>query len=220
MGFGHRALLAAGAGFAMAAIAGCGSSGGQLLSQSQANRLSNQLNQVQQALSNGNCAAARSGLTAFQNDLNGLSGVDSKLVSNLQQGATTIQSLANRDCQTHVVTTPVKKPRPKPTRSTTTVTTTTTSTQTTDTYTAPTITTSTTATQTTPTYPEPSTSTTGGSGLGGGTSTTPTTTTPTTPTTPTTGGQGLGGTDSTAGATTSTPSSGVSATTGGSGSGF
>ena len=45
MGFAKRAFVAAGVGFAVSALVGCGSSG-QLLSQSEANQLSSMLNRA------------------------------------------------------------------------------------------------------------------------------------------------------------------------------
>jgi hypothetical protein len=216
MGFAHRAFVAAGVGFAAAAIVGCGSSGGSLLSASQSNNLLEQLNRVTQALDESNCAQARQYLADFQTTVDNLGGVNSTLVSNLDQGASTIQSLADRDCQTSVktVTTP-KKTHPKTTTQTT-------PTQTTSTFTVPTTTTTYTApAYTTTTYSTPSTTTTGGSCLTCGTTTTTTSTVSST-TTPT-GGTGLGGntdTSTTSDTTTTTSTTSTTGTTDTSGGGF
>lgn len=206
MGFAHRAFVAAGVGFAAAAIVGCGSSGGSLLSASQSNNLAEQLNRVTQALNDSDCTQARAELADFQATVDSLGGVNATLISNLDQGASTIQSLANTDCQTSVrTTTTVKKTRPKTTTQTTTTQTTPTFTvpTTTTTYTAPAFTATTTysSPSTTTTYYQstttstsgstttPTTSSTGGTGLGGGTSDTSTAAdTTTTDTIDTTGG--------------------------------
>jgi hypothetical protein len=174
MGFTHRAFVAAAVGFAASALAGCGSNG-RLLSQSQSNQLSAQLNSVSQALQGGDCQGAESALAQFESKLAGLNGVNSTLVRNLNQGASTIQQLTSARCAAELQTQPrhVK---------TTTSDTTTTATQTTasDTTTTNTYT-------NTYTYTTPTTSTTGGTGpTGTGTDTTPTDTSPN-------GGQGLGG---------------------------
>jgi hypothetical protein len=205
MGFAHRAFVAAGVGFAVSAIVGCGSSGGSWLSASQSNSLTEQLNRVTQALDDQRCSDARQYLADFQSQVDSLGGVNSTLISNLDQGASTIQSLANRDCQTVKTPTTPKKTQPK-------TTTTTTPTQTTSTFTVPsTTTTYSTPSYTTTTYSTPSTTTTGGScptcGLPTTTSPTTTTSTVTTTTTPT-GGTGLGG-----GSTTYTPPSTTTTTT-------
>jgi hypothetical protein len=207
MGFAHRAFVAAGVGFAAAAIVGCGSSGGALLSASQSSNLSEQLNRVTQALDDSNCAQARLYLSDFQATVANLGGVNSTLISNLDQGASTIQSLADRDCQTPVrtVTTP-KKTHPKTTTETT-------PTQTTSTFTVPTTTTTYTApTYTTTTYSTPSTTSTVGSCPSCGTTTT--TSIVTTTTTPT-GGTGLGGSTDTSTTSDTTTTTGTTDTTGG-----
>jgi len=211
MGFVHRAFVAAGVGFAVSAIAGCGSSGGTLLSQSQATTLSGELNQVQQALALGECSRAQSYLNDFDNRLNQFGGVNSTLIANLNQGANTIASLTSTDCAGQTVTTP-KTHTTTRTRTRTTPTTTTTVTRT-----IPTFTQTTTTTSSTPTYtgPPPTTSPNGGVGPG---DTLPTTSSTTT-TGPGNGGTGLGatgtGTDGSTGSTTGT--GGGSTTTSGSG---
>lgn len=200
MGVAHRAFVTAGVGFAVLAIAGCGSSGGGLLSQSQANRLTAELNNVQQALDGGECARAQRYLGEFQDTLNQLGGVNSTLIANLNQGESTIRSLtsASSECRSSTVTTP----KTHTTRTRTSPSTTTTATQTVPTFTEPT-TTYPTQTYSTPTYSTPSTSTNGGQGLDT-TSTSNTTSTSSSTTTPN-GGTGLGDTYSgTTGDTTTT----------------
>ena len=208
MGFAHRAFVAAGVGFAAAAIVGCGSSGGSLLSASESNTLSEQLNHVTQALDDSNCTLAREYLAEFNSTVNGLGGVNATLISNLNQGASTIQSLANRDCQSSVPTTTTAKTRPRTTTETTATQTTATFTvpTTTTTYTAPSYTTTTystpstpidttttqTQTQTTTSTVNSTTSPTGGSGLGGSTIDTSTAADTTTiPSTTTSTGEGF-----------------------------
>jgi len=204
MGFAHRAFAAAGVGFAVLAIAGCGNSGGRLLSQSEANRLTAQLNNVQQALYDGECSRAQQYLDDFQNALNQLGGVNSTLLANLNQGASTIQSLTSASSECRTATVPTTKTQTTRTRTATD--TTTTATETVPTFTEPT------TTYPTQTYTAPSTSTTtpdGGSGLTQTYPTTPNETTTTTSSTTTpNGGAGLGGTDtSTTGDTTPTTTS-------------
>jgi hypothetical protein len=206
MGFVHRAFVAAGVGFAVSAIVGCGSSGGSLLSQSQANTLSGQLNQVQLALDEGECVRAQRYLSDFQNRLSQLGGVSSTLLSNLDQGASTIASLTSTQCAGQTVTTQ----KTHTTRTRTSTTTTATETRTVPTFT---VTTTTPTTYSTPTYTEPTTSTTSTTGGVGPTGDTTTTTSSTTITTPGSGGTGLGGTG------TLTTSTGTDTTTT-SGSGF
>ena len=182
MGFTHRAFVAAAVGLAASALAGCGSNG-RLLSQSQANQLSAQLNSVSQALQDGDCHAAESALSGFEGRLAALNGVNSTLVENLNQGASTIQQLTSARCAAESQT------KPKRTKPTTSPKTTTTTTQTTQSDTTPT------NTNTGP-YLPPSTNTTGGTGPTGSTGSTGSTGTtgPTGPTgTSTNGGQGLGG---------------------------
>jgi hypothetical protein len=192
MGFTHRAFVAAAVGFAASALAGCGSTG-RLLSASESNQLSTQLNSVSQALNDGDCHTAESALSGFEGRLAALNGVNSTLVSNLNQGASTIQQLTSVKCASYAQT------KPKRPKTTTSANTTTTATQTTQSDTTTTSTYTNTYTQ--PTYSAPLTSTTGGtSPTGTGTDTTGTDTTATTNTSPN-GGQGLG-----AGGTTTTTS--------------
>jgi hypothetical protein len=209
MGFAHRAFVAVGVGFAVSAIVGCGSSGGRWLSASESNSLSEQLNRVTQALDEQRCADARQYLADFQARVHNLGGVNSTLVSNLDQGASTIQSLASSQCQVQAVTRPKKKNN----RTTTSTTTSKTATETTPGFTTPT------QTYTQPTYTQPSytqsnTSTTGGTcptcdvttSTGAGT---------TTPTTTPSGGTGLGGTDGSTRETTTSSTRSTTSTAGG-----
>jgi hypothetical protein len=196
MGFVHKAFVAAGVGFAASALVGCGSSG-RLLSQSESTRLTAQLNSVSSALYAHRCTDAESALSNFQNAVEKLNGVDSTLVSNLNQGASTIEQLTSTQCDTFTQTRTRTATTPTHTATTHTVTT-----VTTDTYTAPTTTTETTSTYTTPTYSTATTSTTGGGPLTGTTSTATTTLPPS-------GGQGLGNTSS----STTTPTTPTTATT-------
>jgi TolA-binding protein len=206
MGFAHKAFVAAGVGFAAAVLVGCGSSGGSLLSGSQANNLTAQLNRVSDALNAQDCSQAQQYLQDFQSSVENMGGVNATLINDLDQGANTIQSLANREC--HTVTTPKK------TRTKTQTDTTTTATRTTQTFTNPV----TTATYTQPTYTQPSdttTSTTSTTTTTGGSCATclPTTTTSSqTTTTNSNGGTGLGsGPDTSTGTdTTTTDTTGTS----------
>jgi hypothetical protein len=137
MGLANRAIVAGGLGFAVSVLAACGSSGG-LLSPGEAVSLSGQLQQVAQALSVHSCAAAANDISSFRNTVDSLGSVNSTLVSNLDQGASTIAELTSRECPSgqSTATTPPAK--------TTTTKTTTTPTVTTSTVTTPTVTTSTT----------------------------------------------------------------------------
>jgi hypothetical protein len=203
MGFAHRAFVAAGVGFAVSAIVGCGSSGGRWLSAAESNTLNEQLNKVTQALDDRSCSAARQYLADFQATVNNLGGVNSTLISNLDQGASTIQSLASSECQIHTATTPKKTH----TKTATATTTSTTATETTPTFTTPS-TTYTQPTYTQPTYTQP-TDTTGGTCPTCGVTTSTSTSTASSTTTPS-GGSGLGGSDtSTSGTTTTTSSTGT-----------
>jgi hypothetical protein len=158
-----RAVLAGGLGFATSLIiAACGGGAG-LLSGGQAGTLSNQLNQISNAVAAGNCGQAGSASRALVNAVSNLpSTISSNLRQDLSQGAATVSELATTDC-----------------RSTSTATTPTT--PTTATVTTPT--TATTTTRTTPTTPTTATTTTPAT----------TTTTPGTTTGPASGGGGLSG---------------------------
>ncbi|HET9094847.1 MAG TPA: hypothetical protein VFN36_07130 [Solirubrobacteraceae bacterium] len=166
----------------MSVLAGCGASGGSWLSASQSSGLSAQLNHVTAALGSGQCTQAKRYLSQFDSRVNRLGGVDSTLVANLNQGASTIKSLVDRSCV--VVPPAAKKPHPRTTTATNT-------TPSTPTFTTPSTPTYTQPTPTQPTTSTPSTtSTTGGVCPTCGVTTTTTTSTPST-TTPS-GGTGLG----------------------------
>ncbi len=188
-------------------MAGCGSSGNSssgLLSTAQSQQLTRQLDTVRLALGNHDCATARSALYTFQSDLNQFSRVDSTLVSNLDQGASTIQDLTTTACAV------ASHPAKTRTRTQTSTTTTTTTTATTDTY--ATTTTYTQPSVTTTTYPTQSfTSTTGG---------TPVAPQPTTSTGPPSGGTGLAGAAGLSGGSGgTTPTTSTTDATSGAGSG-
>ncbi len=178
MGFVQRAFLVAAAGVTAAALAGCGGSSGNLLSQSQADQLTRQLDNVRLALNDHECSTARDALYTFEDKLNQLNGVNSTLVSNLDQGASTIQDLTSTACAVPTQTTTRTRSQTTKTQTMPDTTTVTTETYPTQTYTQPTI--------TTETYPTQSyTSTTGGTPVA------PQSTT--SPTVPSNGGQGLYG---------------------------
>jgi hypothetical protein len=181
MGFAKKAFVAAGVGFAAAALVGCGSSG-RLLSTSEASTLTSELNHVSVALEDGECGTAEQWLSEFENQLQSLSGVNSTLVNNLNQGATTTQQLTERECRP-TDTTPAP---PKPTRPHTTPVTTPTKTFT---QTYPTVSTPTVSTESVPTT-TPTYSTSTYSNTTPDTTTAPSVTTITAPP-PNSGGQGL-----------------------------
>jgi hypothetical protein len=211
MGFMHRATVAAGIGFAVSAIAGCGS-GGRLLSSAESRVLNEQLSRVSEALTAGDCNAAQDDLTAFQNRVSSLNGVNSTLIQNLTQGANTVQRLTSVRCSELTGTTTTKKKSRKKTQTTTS-----TKTQTDTTTTATDTSTVNTNTYTTSTYTAPDqytqTSTTGGSGLGNYTTSATTTTATTEPTTTST----TSTTTSTPPITTATTTTSGTDTTGGGG---
>jgi hypothetical protein len=188
MGFANRAIVAAGLGFAVSALVGCGGSG-SLLSGGQANQLSAQLEQASQDLASFHCRSAASDINTFRSSVDALNSVNATLIRNLDQGAQTIQTLADRECPVYTQTTRTTETHTTTTKTATTktnttpTTTTNTSTDTTPTQTAPTTTvvTITTPTDTTPT----------------GTDTTGTTTTGAGTTTTTSGGTGFGDTTTT-----------------------
>ncbi len=169
-----RFVAAAGAGLAVAVLAGCGGSG-SLLSSNQASTLSGYLTQADTALSTHNCNAANAALTNFNNAVGELSGVNATLVSNLQQGVQTTEQLATTECPSNTTTTPSVTTSTMPT--TTKPARTRPDTTTTKTSTHPQTITTATQTQTQPTQTEPSVTT--------------TTTAPASPTTTNSGGGGL-----------------------------
>lgn len=175
MRYAPRVLLAAGLGFAVSILVACGG-GSNLLSGDQSSTLNGRLDQVSAAVDGGRCLGATRATASFSNYVSNLPAkVSPTLRANLLQGASTVNDLAQRDCQTSST---------QSTNSTTTTpSTSTTTTTTTPSSTASTTTVSTTTPSTTSTAPATS-------------STTPSTTS----TTPTTGGAGIGGTTTTGGA--------------------
>ena len=174
-------------------VAACGGSSGHWLSAAQANQPTADLNNVSTALDSGSCSQAQQFLRRFQSALSSLNNVNSTLLANLNQGVSTVRSLASSTCQVSVA--PTRKPPKRHTN---------TSTSTTPTQTVPVFTNTngqpTTSTPIQPTTSVSQTSTTGGAGpvAPSTTAPTPTTTTPgagatTTPTTPYTGPGTSGG---------------------------
>ncbi len=168
MGYGSRAFLAGGLGFAVSFLVACGGGNG-LLTSNQASSLNNQLGSVSSAVAAGQCGAATSAAQAFSNQVKNLpSTVSTTLVQNLAQGAGTVGDLAARDCQSSSSSSSTSSSTTSPTTTTTTTTSTTTSSPTTTTS-SPTTTNPTTSS--TATNPPPTgtsqTSSNGGTGLGG-----------------------------------------------------
>ena len=97
MGFGSRAILAGGLGFAAAFAVACGSSNG-LLSSGQSSTLAGDLNSISSAVASGQCARAQQAATTLNNDVAALRSVTSTLLQNLAQGAGTVGQLATTDC--------------------------------------------------------------------------------------------------------------------------
>lgn len=198
VGFANRAIVAAGLGFAVSALVGCGGSG-SLLSSGQANRLTSELAVASQALSDGRCARARDAVASFSGSVDSLGAVNQTLVANLEQGASTIANLTNSECSNvgPAETSPVKPathPAKRPTRTTETVSTPTqtATTPATQTYTyspPPTLTGTDTSSTTTPATTVPTDTTMTSTG------TTPATSSPTTtsPSGGSSGGSGFGG---------------------------
>jgi hypothetical protein len=190
MGF-NRAIVATGIGLAVTVLAGCGSSGSALLSRDQASLLQAELQRASGALDAGHCQDATRDAGELVTSAQNLGGVDSKLVSDLVDGANRIAQLTAQDCHAAAPTTP---PAPKTQTHTQTTVSTPTTTPSTSTTTTTTSTTPTTQTVT----PPLSTSTTGGGGLNAATTPTTPATTPGsssagTPSTSASGGAGLQG---------------------------
>jgi hypothetical protein len=101
MGIGSRALTAGGLAFAAAFVVGCGTS--QIkgaLSESANSAISGDLSAVSDAVSDGSCTRARSALTMLDTTLSKLpSDTNAQLVKNLTQGASTVRTLAVKECQ-------------------------------------------------------------------------------------------------------------------------
>jgi hypothetical protein len=132
-------------GCAAALLVACGDRSG-LLSGSESGSLQNALAAVESACADGNSGHAAVAAQSFADRVNALppGAVDRRLIENLQDGASTLETLVARTCTGSVTTT-----------TTPTVTTTTTPTTTT----APTTTTTEPTTPTTPTTPPPTTPT-------------------------------------------------------------
>jgi len=177
MGFRQRASVATAAVLTAATVAACGGSSGHWLAAAQANRLTADLNAASTALDSGDCAQAQRYLTRFQNALGSLGNANSTLVANLNQGVSTVQSLASSTCHVRVAPKPTRPKRRTHTNTGTTPVVTTF----TNTISQPTVTT---PSQTTTIGPTTSTT--------GGASPVPATVTSTTPATSTTGGGGAG----------------------------
>ena len=175
----RRIGVAAAVGAGALGLTGCGDSG-SLLSAGAATQLKAELSQASTALADYNCTAATSALTNFRNDLAQLSGLNSTLTSMLDQGASTVSTLADRRCPS---TPPV----------TTTTTASTTTTTPTHTHTAVTTTTVTEPPTTTaaPVITTVSTNTSGGAPAAPAGDTATTVTVTTTAPVPTSGGAGL-----------------------------
>jgi hypothetical protein len=178
MGFGSRASLAAILGFAAAFVVACGSSGNGLLSPGQSSSIASQLTAISNAVQAGHCGRAAIASHRLTNVISDLpSGVNQTLVTNLGQGASTVQELAVKDCVSHTTSTPTVTAPPTSTATATTTQVTTSS------ETAPPTTTTTPSTNTTP----PPTTATNGGGTGTSSSST------------TAGGAPLGGATQTSG---------------------
>ena len=99
MGHAPRALLAGGLGLAASVLVACGGGGKGLLSSDQASSLQGQLSQLTAALDAGHCGDAANAADALKNTVNNLpSSIDPGLASDLQQGASTVASLAQTQC--------------------------------------------------------------------------------------------------------------------------
>ena len=120
-----KAMLLASALGVTVALAGCGSSGGRLLSRPAATQLSAELTQASTALANYDCPAANTAISEFHNDVGQLQGVNSTLVTMLSQGASTISALANQRCPQTTTTTATRTATTHTTRTTHSTTTTT-----------------------------------------------------------------------------------------------
>ena len=92
MRFANKALVAGGLGFAVSALVACGSSGGGLLSGTQAQKLNDQLDQVLAAVNDRSCSGVDAHIVTLTHVINSLPQVDPRLVSNLQQGEQLVSS--------------------------------------------------------------------------------------------------------------------------------
>jgi hypothetical protein len=149
-------LLALASGAACAGLVACGSSENpHLLSPARADRLTAELDKVQEAVDAHDCEAATSASQKLEDEITGLPrDTDPQLQQHLQDGATNLRARADEECQksdtTPTVTTETTTTETTPTDTTPTETTTT------ETTTTPTTTTTTpTTTTTTPTTTNP-----------------------------------------------------------------
>ena len=183
MGFGSRAFLAGGLGFAAAFVVACGSTNG-LLSSDENGSLTSQLNSISSALASHQCGEVGSAAAALTNAVGNLPpSVTTTLVKNLNQGAGTVSQLAVRDCTSSTAsTTTTTTTSSTPTTSSSSTTSSTSTSTSTSSSTTPTGPTGTSATN--PTGTGTSTTSNGGAGLGG---------TGTSGTGQGTGGNGVGG---------------------------
>jgi hypothetical protein len=159
-------LLALVLGASAAGLVACGKENPHLFSAARSGRLTQALDQVQNAVADHNCAGARSALARLNDQINTLpADTDPRLRTQLQRGATALAPQAAKECQ-QTETTPTTTTT-TPTTTETTTTTTPTTTETTTTTTPTTTTTTPTTTTTTPT------TTTTAPANGGATPTTP-----------------------------------------------
>jgi hypothetical protein len=172
MGFGFRATLAVILGITAAFVAACGSSSGGghgLLSAGQNSTLSGELSAISDAVSAGSCSRANVAVNRLEDTLAKLpASVNQRLAHNLGQGATTVKSLALKDCAAHTTSTSSTTSATQST-STTLSTSTTTSTPTSTSATAPATSSTPATTPGTATQTSPGSATTnGGAGLAPG----------------------------------------------------
>jgi cell wall integrity and stress response component len=101
MGIGSRAITVGGLAFAAALVVGCGTS--QIkgaLSQGANSTISGDLSAVSDAVSDGSCARAHSALAMLDATLSRLpSDTNAQLMKNLTQGASTVRTLAVKECR-------------------------------------------------------------------------------------------------------------------------
>ena len=95
-----RAILAGVLGFAASFVVACGGGSG-LLSGGQASGISDQLNSVSSALSNGDCTGVINATQNLSNEVSNLpSSVSPSLRANLTEGVSLTKALARRQCHT------------------------------------------------------------------------------------------------------------------------
>jgi len=152
-------LLALASGAACAGLVACGSSDNpHLLSPARADRITSQLDKVQQAVDAHDCEAATSGVQQLEDEVTSLPrDTDPQLVQTLQDGTTNLRAKAEDECQQTDTTPTVTETTTQETQTETT------QTQTTQTETTTTPTTTTTTPTTTTTIPTTTTPDSGGS---------------------------------------------------------